>query len=160
MNLIKNIRLLEGLPPDRLQLLEQACRIHKAAGGISFKVIGVDGDKVTIRIMQERHAAGNYHPVKRLVEIVRETFGPFVEGKKILVHPLPYVESPATNVDSAWINKKMLDLGVKIKEIAQDTGLNRSQVNALVTGNRPLSQSAKALMYFYFQAKEAGLKFS
>lgn len=153
MNIIKNVRLLHDVTPENIALLEQAARIHKGFAGISFKILENTPDQVVIRIIQEKHAAGNYHSGKRLAEIVKETFGKFFQGKTILPRPIPYQESPAAGVDSAWINKRMTELGIRIKDIAADTGLNRSQVNALVTGNRPLSQLSKALMYFYFLAK-------
>lgn len=154
MNLIKNGRLLFDLQPDQLELLEHAARLHKGLAGISFKILENNAEEIIIPIVQERHAAGNYHDGKRLDEIVKETFGKFYPNKKIKSRPIVYEESPATHVDSKWINKQMLTLGIRVKDIAADTGLNRSQVNALVTGSRPLSQSSKALMYYHFLAKE------
>ena len=156
MNIIKNVRLLHDVTPDNIALMEQAARLHKGLCGICFKILEYTPDQVVIRIIQEKHAAGNYHSSKRLSEIVKETFVKFFEGKTILARPFPYQESPAANVDSAWINKQMTELGIRIKDIAADTGLNRSQVNAMVTGNRPISQISKALMYFYFLAKSKG----
>ena len=160
MNTIKNIRLLHDIAPENIALMEQVARLHKGLAGISFKILEYTPDKVVVRIIQEKHAAVNYHPGKRLVEIVKETFGRFFEGKTILARPFPYQESPAASVDSAWINKQMTEHGIRIKDIAADTGLNRSQVNAMVTGNRPLSQLSKALMYFYFLAKSKGKSIS
>jgi len=43
----------------------------------------------------------------------------------------------------------MLQKGVRIKQIAFDTGVDRESVSEWVTGKRSMSQIVKALFYYY-----------
>lgn len=139
---------------EHLEKMEAVAVAHKRHSGISFKIVEYSPSKVVFQVVQEKHAAGNYHPSRRLVEIVHETFDKFFPDHRVMANTIPYKESPASRVSSEWIHKKMLKYGIRIKDIAEDTGIDRSQLNALITGNRPLSQPMKALFWLYFQVKE------
>ncbi|HTE31303.1 MAG TPA: hypothetical protein VK666_13070 [Chryseolinea sp.] len=153
MSEIKNLHLLEDTTFEQSNAMEQAALLHRRHGGIVFKILEYSPKKVIIQVAQERHAAGNYQSAKRLIEIVHETFDRFFKDAKVIPRPIVFEVSPANKVTSEWINKKMLTIGVRLKEIAADTGIEYSQLSGLVTGNKPLSQTVKAMFYFYFLSK-------
>lgn len=146
----KNLHLLTDIDAGDIDKMEAAALLHRRHSGITFKIVDYEPKKVTIQVVQGKSTAENYFPAKRLIEIVHETFDRFFTGKKVMVHPVPYVQNPVSNVDAAWINKKMLENNVKLKDIVADTGLNKTQLSAIINDKKPLSQVTKALFYFYF----------
>jgi hypothetical protein len=146
--------MLTDHSPGDLEKMEAVALAHRKISGITFKIVDYNDKKVIIQIVQGKHAARNYHPPRRLVEIVHETFDRFFPDHRVMVQPIPFKESPVNKVDPEWIRKRMLREHIKIKDIAEDTGIDRSQLNALISGNRPLSQPMKALFWLYFQVKQ------
>lgn len=63
-----------------------------------------------------------------------------------------FEESPATVVTPAWIDKRMIEKEVRIKQIAFDTGVDRKGISGWVTGERTMSQIVKSMFYFYFKS--------
>jgi hypothetical protein len=155
MALLKNIHMLSDLDQKSVDLMEHAALQHKRYSNITFKIVEVAPKKVIIQAVQGKSAAGNYQTQKRLVEIVHETFDRFFPGKKIHVHAVPFKESMANRVDPDWIRGKMTATGIRLKDIASDTGIDYTQLSALITGVNPLSQPMKALFWYYFLSKEA-----
>lgn len=77
----------------------------------------------------------------------------FFKDKKIMVRAFPYQESPANKVDSSWISKMMTETKTGLQQIVTDTGIDKTQLSSLITGNRPLSQPMRALFWYYFLSK-------
>ena len=154
MPLIKNMHLLEDISDGEKAKLEHAALEHNRHNSTTFKIIEVKSKTVTIQVAQRKNAAGAYHNQKRLVEIVHETYDRFFKDKKIHVHAIPYDESPAVNVNAEWIRKQMLLYGIKLKVIAQETGLDYPNLSTYMKGEKPISQAMKALFYFYFLSKK------
>lgn len=154
MPLIKNLHLLNDyIQPGDLDLMEGAALQYKRHSSITFKIISIEKKKVTIQVAQGKSYTAIYHPVKRLVEIVKETFERFFEGYKIQVQPIPFVPSDADTVDAAWVQKQMLDKSIRLKQIASDTGIEYTQLSACINDKRALSQPMKALFWYYFLSK-------
>ena len=150
---VKNLHLLHDMDPGSLEKMEHAATEHKRHGSIVFKIDEYIPQSIIIQAAQGKNAAGVYHTQKRLIEIVHETFDRFFPGRKIKVHAIPYKQPAPAKVDPQWINERMLATGTKLKDISRDTGIDYTQLSALVTGTRPMSLSMKALFYFYFLPK-------
>src|SRR5687768_12342239 len=105
---IKNLHLLtDTVKPGDITKMEMAAVAHRRHSNITFKIVDLTPGKVIIQVVQGKNAGGNYFPMKRLIEIVHETYDRFFPEKKILVRPIPFQESPANKVDPEWINMKM-----------------------------------------------------
>lgn len=153
-NITKGLSVVETeLSPADIEKIELAAMMHGRHSNITFKFVSLDSNSVTIKVIQGKSAAGNYQNKKRLIEIVHETFDSFFPGKKIHVQPVPYEESPVDKVNAEWIQKKMLDSGTRLKDIAKETGIEQTQLSAAINGGRPLSQVTKAMFYFYLMNK-------
>lgn len=154
MSYIKNLSLLEGtLAPADLEKMEHAATSHKMFSNITFKIVDVQKKAVEIQVTQEKSAADNHATVKRLIEVVHETFDQFFPKMKIHVHPIPYTPAPVEVVSPEWITRQMTDGGIKLRQISKDTGIDYTQLSSLVSGARPLSQPMKAVFYYYFLSK-------
>ncbi len=155
MGLIKNIHLLEGVvKPADIDKMEHAALMHKRYSNIMFKITDVTDKKVVFSVQQGKSSAGNYQTGKRLIEIVHETFGKFFPGLKVNAGPIPYKVPAPNQVDPDWVVSQMKSTGTRLKEIADETGIDYTQLSSLVSGDRPLSQPMKALFWFYFATKQ------
>lgn len=146
-HIIKNIELLNLSDAD-LATLEHRAEQHRRFSSIEFKVVEVRQDAVVLLIRQGRSHAGNYFDTRRLIEILRETFGDLVGDRKIEPRPYPYRPSPPDVVDAAWLQAQR---GQRpIKGIAHDLGVDANTVSAYIGGKKPLSGVVRAMFWYYF----------
>lgn len=154
MNTIKNIHKLAGIVPAAdIEKLETGAAMHLRHANISFKIIKIFDNELHVLAEQGRHLSENYADKNTLVTRARELFEKFIPGKTIYIHAVPFVESPVNIVDPGWISKQMLNKGIKLKDITKDSGLNNTQLSAVISGDKPLSQIMKAFLYYYFAGK-------
>lgn len=153
--LIKNIHLLTDIvKPGDLEKLEHAAREHKRYSNITFKINEVTDHKVLLQVSQGKSAQGNYQTAKRLIEIVHETFDRFfLPERKIIAGPIVYKVPAPNKVTVDWIVQQMKETKTRLKQIADDTGLDYTHLSSLTSGNEPLSQPMKALFWYYFLSK-------
>ena len=153
MTTIKNLeKLAELLGPEDLQKLDAAAVVHKKQNNIEFTVGELEGTTLNVETEQGK-TSGRYANYKTLIKRTSEVFDKYLpSGYKLQVEAREFAESPAMVVSPEWINKKMLEKEVRIKQIAFDTGLDRKDISGWVTGERSMSQIVKAMFYFYFKS--------
>lgn len=154
MNTIKNIHKLAGIiPAGEITKLEAGAALHLRHSNISFKIVEVNDTELHVRADQGRHLSENYADEKTLINRTRELFGPFFRGRVIYTHPVPYAPAIVDVVDPAWIKERMLNKGIRIKDMLIDTAIDKTNLSAWINGTRPMSQPVKAMFYFYFLRK-------
>lgn len=159
MNEIKYLPLLNVIVGESdIALMEMAAREHRKYGNITFRIVEADDKKVVIGIAQGKSPTGKHQTQKRLIEIVHETFGRFFPDRKIQVHASPYVEPECNQVNQAWLASRMSKLKIRLKDIADETGLNYKHLSNITSGPEEISQAMKALFWYYFKVKEASTK--
>jgi hypothetical protein len=153
MGNIKNLELLsEALDQATLQNLDAAALTHLKQSNIEFTVVSLEEKTVTVDAEQGK-TSGNYANHRTLIKRAGEVFDKYLpSGYSLLVNPREYEESPAMVVTPAWIDRKMIEKEVRIKQIAFDTGLDRKDISGWVTGERNMSQIVKAMFFFYFKS--------
>jgi ribosomal protein L7/L12 len=153
-NILKGTNLLHWVNQESIHKMEQAALVSWQKHRISFKFFKVTDKDVTIGVTQAKTKDGEYFSKTELIKEVHNTFDVYFIERKVMVHASPYEESPALKVDAEWIKKKMDEHGITLKEMADETGLNNTQLSPLTTGSKPLSDAMKAMFYFYFRSKE------
>lgn len=148
-HIVKNAENL-GLSPAQLDTLGTRAALHRRYSNIDFKVVEVRPDAVVLLIRQGRSHAGNYFSVKRLIEILHETFGDLVSGRKIEPRPYAYAPAPPEVVTAEWLAQQRVGSKKKTKDIAHDLGLDPNVVSAYISGKKPLSGVVRAMFYYYF----------
>lgn len=151
MTVIKNIEILTNiLSQTEFDNLDAAAEVHFKQSTIEFTIISLQDNILTVETEQGK-TSGNYANFKTLIKRTGEVFNKYLSGGITLqVNAKEFAESPATTVNYAWINKKMLEKEVRIKQIAFDTGIDRKDISGWVTGERSMSQLVKAMFYYYF----------
>lgn len=145
---IKNEHLLD-LAPDKLETLRQRAALHRRYSSIDFKVLECTPEKLVIRVRQGKSNAENYFDSKRLAEIGKETFGDLGAWKAVHAGTMPYQLPPPHVVDFEWIQEKMRERGLKVKDVSRDLGVDSHTISAYKNGLKPLSGVVKAMFYYY-----------
>jgi hypothetical protein len=149
-NLIKNIHLIEN--EAIVSDLNISAQSHKRFSRIYFKIKSLKENKLIVLVYQEKSPQENYADVKRLIEIGVETFGRHFDSLIIDVEPFKPVESEI--VTPEWIVSNMNRLKIKLKKIANDTGIGNADISAIINKHKPLSIRTKSLFYYYFKCVE------
>lgn len=153
MTTIKNLSLLtEILEESVLRELDAAATVHLKQSNIEFTILSLE-DKVLTVDAEQGKTSGNYANFKTLIKRTGEVFNKHLpSGYQLKVNAKEFEESPAMVVNPAWIERKMVEKEVRIKQIAFDTGLDRKDISGWVTGERTMSQIVKSMFYYYFKS--------
>lgn len=152
MSTILNIETLQDIIDETaMARLDAGALVHKKQSNIEFNILTVEGNVLTVATEQGKTSSGKYANLKTLIKRAHEVFDNFLPPSfKLEVQPTEYLESPAATVTPDWINKKMLEREIRIKQIAFDTGIDRTDLSAWITGQRAMGQIVKAMFYYYF----------
>lgn len=142
-------KLSERLKAEELEELDAAAAVHQKQSNIEFRIIEVEEDVMHIETSQSETRSGKYAKEAALVKKTHEVFDRWFPGLKLQIQVSPHLPSPATVVTTAWLERKMNEKGVRIKQIAFDTGVDRESIADWVSGKRSMSQIVKAMFFFY-----------
>lgn len=154
-NLIKRVAKLQGIAtPQQIEILESSAQSHMRFSRIDFKILKADQNELIIEVRQGKNPNGNFFDATRLIEIGKEWLqGASISDLKAHFRPIPFVQSPVDSVDSKWILDKMQELKISLKALCADTGVDKTSMSAYVNDLKPLSQTVKAMFYYYFESK-------
>jgi hypothetical protein len=154
---IKNIhKIAHLLSESDIVKIEKGAALHKRHSSITFKVLTVDDSTITISVIQGKSNSEIYLNAKELIQRAKDLFSKFLPGHKLNIGPIVYTPNPISLIDSKWLNSKMLEHGVRAKDIVNDTGIDKTNVSAWVNDLRPMGQPIKAMFYYYFMLKSSG----
>lgn len=152
MEIIKNIYKLVGIVSHiEVLRLEQAARQYLSELNISFEIITARSAALKIRTRQWNCKTSNYADIPKLISLTQELFERFITDIPVTVYPIAYIPVAADHVEPEWINGKMLNLGVTLKDIHEYTGIDQLNLSLWVKGTLPLNQDAKSLFFYYFE---------
>ena len=150
MSSIQNLSLLEAhLGTDQIIKLDKAASRHQEQSNTNFNIRSAGENIIEIKTAQGETTSGKYATEATLIKRTEDLFRKHFPGYKIIVSPETFQASPASVVNTAWIDRMMQQKGNRIKQIAFDTGIDRESVSDWVTGKRSMSQIVKALFYYY-----------
>jgi len=142
-------KLNESLNSEEMEQLEKAALIHKNQSNIEFCILGLDENTISVETTQGETRSGKYANQTTLVKRTMEVFEKSLPEISIQVEAMPFLPNPTSVVNTLWLEKKMKEKGVRIKQIAFETGVDRDSISDWVTGKRAMSQIVKAMFYFY-----------
>jgi len=151
MSVILGIEKLQTqLGKDETDKLEEAAQIHQSQSNIIFCILAVEDSTIQIETTQSENRSGRYASEATLIKRTHEVFDNALPQYDVQVIPAPFLPSPTSVVTTAWLEKMMDSKGVRIKQLAFDTGVDRDSIAGWVSGKRSMSQIVKAMFYFYF----------
>jgi hypothetical protein len=150
MSIIKGIDHLSSiLSTEQMEQLESVADIHQKQSNIEFTILSVEEDTINIEAEQSQTRSGKYATEASLQKKSREVFDKPLAGFTLNIMASPFLASPTSVVNPLWLDNKMKQKGVRIKQIAFETGVDRESIAEWVTGKRAMSQIVKAMFYFY-----------
>jgi hypothetical protein len=150
MSIILGLEKVQDLlTSEDIALLERAASIHKDQSNIEFCILGMDDNTLSIETTQGETRSGKYANQTTLVKRTMEVFEKSLPAYTIKVEAMPFLPNPTSVVTTSWLEKKMKEKGVRIKQISFETGVDRDSISDWVTGKRAMSQIVKAMFYFY-----------
>ncbi|MEJ5995604.1 helix-turn-helix transcriptional regulator [Pedobacter sp. Du54] len=144
-------KLNDLLTQVELEKLLKAAGRQAQTSNMSFTILSVTGNEIQIEVAQGETKSGKYATEATLTSRTKELFNKFIPKLPLNISPVPFAPSPASTVNPEWLESKMQQKGLRIKQIAFDTGVNRESISDWVTGKRTMSQIVKAMFYFYFK---------
>ena len=150
MSTIQQVEQLDQhITPEQITKLEKAADRHKQQSNVLFKILDIQDKTITVETVQSETPSGKYASEATLVKRTEDLFRKILPEYQITVSTETFHPSPASVVTAAWIDKKMQEKQVRIKQIAFETGVDRESISDWVTGKRSMSQIVKAMFYFY-----------
>jgi hypothetical protein len=150
MTTIENVNKLSGiLDNEQIKQLEGAAFVHEQQSNVTFKIIDVSENRVHIGVSQAEKNSKVYATEATLIKRTHEVFDKWLRSFTLQIEPTTALPSPVSIVNVQWLEKKMLEKGLRIKQMAFDTGVDRESIAEWVAGKRPMSQIVKAMFYFY-----------
>ncbi|WP_225869607.1 helix-turn-helix domain-containing protein [Pedobacter psychroterrae] len=143
-------KLTQQLSSEQISELDKAAERHQRESSIIFTIKYADEHVTEIECRQEENKSGNYATEATLVKRTQELFSKFLLQSQLVILPVTFRPSPASAVTPAWLEQKMNEKGIRIKQIAFDTGIDRESISDWVTGKRNMSPIVKAMFYYYF----------
>jgi len=129
MSSIQNINLLDTLlSTEKIIILDKAASRHQEQSNTNFNIRSASAKNIEIATVQGETSSGKYATEPALIKRTEDLFRKYLPDYEITVHPETFQVSPTSVVNKAWIEKMMLQKGIRIKQIAFDTGLDRGSV--------------------------------
>ncbi|MDQ0966776.1 hypothetical protein QFZ20_002179 [Flavobacterium sp. W4I14] len=127
---IQNIHYLNPLLSiEQITALEKAAERHSQQANMDFKIHSVDGNVIQVETGQGETASGKYATRQVLVKRTEELFEKRLPGFEIHVTANAVLPAPTDVVNVSWIDKKMQQKGLRIKQIAFETGIDRESIS-------------------------------
>jgi hypothetical protein len=142
-------KLNEQLTAEQKEQILNAAAIHKTQSNIEFAILKVEDEVIHIESTQSETRSGKYATEATLLKKTHEVFDKSLRGKELQIQLFPHLPSLTSVVNPVWLEKKMKEKGVRIKQIAFETGVDRDSIADWVSGKRSMSQIVKAMFYFY-----------
>jgi hypothetical protein len=142
-------KLTQQLSPEEIIKLDKGAERYLKESSITFTIKYTDEHVTEIECRQEANKSGNYATEATLIKRTQELFSKLLPQSQLVILPVTFRPSPAGEVTPAWLDRKMNEKGIRIKQIAFDTGIDRESISDWVTGKRKMSQIVKAMFYYY-----------
>jgi hypothetical protein len=150
MSSIPGLEKLKDLLSDAdMEKLGRAADRHFSASNMTFTILTVSNDKIEIETAQGETKSGKYATAATLLSRTKDLFGKYLPKIELHISAATFAPSPTSTVTTAWLEQKMQQKGVRIKQIAFDTGIDKESISDWVTGKKSMSLIVKAMFYFY-----------
>ncbi len=154
--IIKNIHLLKSVVDEQsIERLEHGALQYRRFARITFKIIYFKDNTLTIEVRQDKSPAENYLKAAEMIRKTKELFSNIVPmSVKINVNAIPYQDPIVEIVTPEYIRHFMTENKIKVKNLADATGVDATNISAWMNGVRDMSQPVKAMFYYYFRDLE------
>lgn len=149
---VKNIhRITDQIPESDLKKLEQSAYNYARHTQLYFKIAYVDDEKIIVQAKQEKTSSGEYFTKESIKDRATNVFRDIFPDHEIAIRPSPYQHPPVDVVNPDWIRRQMSRKKVSSKQIREFTGIDKGTISNWISGNRNMSQAARAMFYLFLK---------
>lgn len=102
------------LSTEQITQLNKAANRHTTQSNISFTLLALENNLIEIETAHGENKSGKYASEATLSKRTQEVFNKITEFQ-LKVHPLTYLPSATSVVNTTWLERKMQEKGVRIK---------------------------------------------
>lgn len=116
----------------------------------NLKMVGIEIeflDEKHLKITQKSLYNGFILTKKELVDRAKKIF------PEHTVKPVRF-SLDVSYIDIDWINSKMKEIGLSTNDLVSQTAIDKSSLSLILSGERKMNKSVKALFYYYFLTYE------
>ena len=148
---MKQIDLLP-LSTEKKKRLSAFAAHYKRYARIIIEVVSFENERLIVRAEQKELVNSKKLNKKELSERVREMFrGEIPDEWKLTVSAVDFDRKDIDAVNTAWINEKMLKLGLKNKTVSSHTGIDKCTLSSIINGDKELTKWHKVAFYYFFK---------
>ena len=151
------MKLIDLLPlsAEKKKRLNTFATLYKKNAHIEIEVVSFDNERLIVRAEQKDLVNGKQLSKKELSDRVREMFrGEIPDEWKLTVSAVDFDRKDIDSVNTAWINEKMLKLGLKNKTVSSHTGIDKCTLSSIMNGDKELTKWHKVAFYYFFKYYE------
>ncbi|MEO6524504.1 MAG: helix-turn-helix transcriptional regulator [Mucilaginibacter sp.] len=155
MKVILGVEKLEKIfSKQQILELEIAIGEWKEEDSVEFRIKSTQISDIykciSVKVIQPKTQSGSYLHEHEMVSITENIFKPYLTaGTFLVVKAYPHKSVVVNVVTPNWLEERLVKKGVRVKDLALMTGINRTNISAWVNGSRPMSQPVKAMFYFF-----------
>ncbi|WP_342327611.1 hypothetical protein [Pedobacter sp. FW305-3-2-15-E-R2A2] len=151
MEIIRNLdKLSDVLTPDAIVRVQNEASNYLKQDNLFFTVLSYEQEGLTVKVEQDRPLTEKIYTFDELVFIAKDLFGRYIINE-VFAHPHPYVESPAEVVNGKWVQLHMNHYEIRLKNVAFQTGIDKTNLSAWINEKRPMSRIVKAMFFNFFK---------
>ena len=109
--------------------MDKEAERHKKESDITFSIKYSNENVTKVECRQEENKSGNYATEATPIKRTDQLFSKFLPQSQLVILPVTFRLSAASAVTPSRLAQKMNVKGIKIKQIAYDTGVNRESIS-------------------------------
>lgn len=151
---MKNIELLPITDEAKKRINELALQYRRYAH-IIIEVVSFKDNRLIVRAEQKDLINKKQLTRKDLEQRVHDMFkGEIPDAWKLTISAADFDRSDIDNITTEWIANRMEKLNLKAKHISTYTGIDKSTLSVLLSGEKDLTKWHKVAFYYFFKYRE------
>ncbi|HOG04630.1 MAG TPA: hypothetical protein PK978_00125 [Paludibacter sp.] len=152
---MKNIELLP-IPEENKKRISQMAAMYRRNARIFIDIVSFKDNRLIVRVEQKELVNGLKLSKKELTTRVREMLaGEIPASWKLTVSAVDYDRKDIDAITAEWLKRKMENLNLKSRTVSAYTGIDKSTLSSLLSGDKNLTKWHKVAFYYFFKYQEA-----
>ena len=153
---MKGIELLTFLTTEKRKLLEASATNYKRFARVYFRILEFSNNTLIVKVWQLENPAERYLTSKELISRTKEVFGSDILPPEVNLHirSISFEKNDLQNFTVEKIEAQMEKFGLQPKDLAKLLDIDKSSLSLMLSKNRELTRSGRAMFYYLFKSFE------
>ncbi|MDR2466712.1 MAG: helix-turn-helix domain-containing protein [Prevotellaceae bacterium] len=129
--------------------------MYRKNAHIVIEVIAFENNRLIVRVEQKDMVNDLHLNARQLTERVRDMLkGEIPDTWKVTVSAVDFDRKDIDAISPEWIKKRMNKLGLKNRHVSVHTGIDKSTISSILSGDKELTKWHKVALYYFFKYYE------